>query len=56
MVQIDTAAAGLTKNSPHKIKAVSTGDGFIPRYSGHKAGATTKGIGGSVYGAKPPNF
>jgi len=53
-VQFHTAAAaaGLTHNSPHKIKAASTGDGFIPRYSGHKAAASTKGIGGSIYGAR----
>ena len=52
-VQFHTAAAaaGVTHNSPHKIKT-HTGDGYIPRYSGHKPKASTKGIGGSIYGAK----
>jgi len=53
-VQFHTAAAaaGLTHNSPHKIKSPAIGDGYIPRYAGHKAKASTKGIGGSIYGAK----
>ena len=46
------AAAGLTHNSPHKIKSPCTDAGYIPRYAGHKAKASTKGIGGSIYGAK----
>ena len=53
-VQFHTAAAaaGITHNSPHKIKAGGTGNGLIPRYGGHKPKATTKGIGGSIYGAR----
>ena len=54
-VQFHTAAAaaGLTRNSPHKVKTPVSGGGFIPRYSGHTPHASTKGIGGSIYGAKP---
>jgi len=53
-VQFRTANAseGAHKNSPSKIKQPITGDGYIPRYAGHMARANTKGIGGSVYGAK----
>jgi len=53
-VQFHTAAAaaGLTHNSPHKIKSSNNAHGYIPRYAGHKATASTKGIGGSIYGAK----
>ena len=55
-VQFHTAAAtaGLTRNSPHKIKSPCMEQGYIPRYAGHKAMASTKGIGGSIYGAKKP--
>ena len=54
-VQFKTAQAqaGLTHNSPHKIHSPNMGDGYIPRYAGHRAKASTKGIGGSIYGAKP---
>jgi len=57
-VQYHTAAAvgGLTHNSPHKIKTPTTAAGYIPRYAGHKAGASTKGIGGSIYGAKATGY
>ena len=47
-----TVACRLTFNSPHKIHSPNQGDGFIPRYAGHRAKANTKGIGGSIYGAK----
>ena len=52
-VQFHTAAAaaGITHSSPHKIKSPCMEKGYIPRYSGHKALANTKGIGGSIYGA-----
>jgi len=53
-VQFHTAqaAAGFHRTSPHKIRSAADHVGFIPRYAGHKATANTKGIGGSVYGAK----
>lgn len=53
-VQLHTAAAtaGLTRHSPHKIKAPNSEHGYIPRYAGHKATAISKGVGGSIYGAR----
>jgi len=53
-VQFHTAqaTAGQHKTSPHKIRSAADHKGFIPRYAGHKAAANTRGIGGSVYGAK----
>jgi len=53
-VQFRTAnmSEGVHKNSPSKIKKPISGDGYIPRYAGHKAKASTKGIGGSIYGAR----
>ena len=54
--QTAAAAAGIAGGSPHKVKAAASGDGYIPRYAGHKAGASTKGIGGSIYGTKIGSF
>ena len=50
--QTAAAAAGMAGGAPHKVNQKASGDGIIPRYSGHKPGASTKGIGGSIYGTK----